>query len=259
MSLWGKILGGAAGLAVGGPLGALMGVVGGHFLVDERLPKQSPAQADARVPPERQAAFIMGVIALSAKMAKADGAVTADEVAAFKDIIKVPPGEMKNVEWVFDQARRSVNGFDSYAKQLAKLFKGDSRVLEDLLDGLFHIARADGVLHDNELAYLKEVARLFGFSEGEFERIKARYVLAPQDSPYLVLGVTPQASDEEIKAAYRRLVRETHPDAMIARGVPEELVHISKQKLQAINVAYETIEKWRAAENKKTETEKSDR
>jgi DnaJ like chaperone protein len=244
MSLWGKIVGGAAGALAGGPLGALAGAVAGHFLVDERTGKTA-VPADERVPPERQAAFIMGVIALAAKMAKADGVVTADEVRAFRDIVKVPPTELKNVEWVFDQARRSVHGFDSYAKQLARLFRGDSKVLEDLLDGLFHIARADGVLHENELAYIEEVARIFGFTGENYERIKARHMFTADASPYIVLGISADASNDEVKAAYRKLVRENHPDAMIARGVPEEFIALANEKLAAINTAYETIEKRR--------------
>lgn len=237
MSLWGKIAGSATGALAGGPLGALMSAVKGQA-------SQMP-QADERVPREKQAVFLMGIIALSAKMAKADGIVTPEEVSAFRDIVKVPPGELKHVAFVFDQARKSVNGFDSYAKQLARLFKDSPRVLEDLLDGLFHIARADGFMHENEMLYLEEVARIFGFSEAEFAPIKARHSFQPEAMPYLVLGLKPEASEEEVKAAYRKLVRENHPDAMMARGVPEEFIHLANDKLAAINIAYEIIEKAR--------------
>jgi DnaJ like chaperone protein len=244
MSLWGKIVGGAAGFAMGGPLGALLGLVAGHVLVDER--PRGKAQADPRVPREREAAFIMGVIALAAKMAKADGAVTIDEIAAFRDMVKAPPGEMKNVEWVFDQARQSSAGFESYARQLGRMFKDDPKLLEDLLDGLFHIARADGSFHAEEDVYLREVARLFGLDAPAYERIKARN-LPEGSSPYAVLGVASSASDAEVKAAYRRLVKEHHPDAMMARGVPEEFLKIATAKVAAINAAYEKIEKLRAS------------
>jgi DnaJ like chaperone protein len=240
MSLWGKIVGGAAGFAMGGPLGALLGLVAGHVLVDER-PR---GQADPRIPREREAAFIMGVIALAAKMAKADGAVTIDEITAFRDMVKAPPGEMKNVEWVFDQARQSSAGFQSYARQLGRMFQDDPKLLEDLLDGLFHIARADGSFHAQEDAYLSEVARLFGLDAAAYERIKARN-LPEGSSPYAVLGVADSASDAQVKAAYRRLVKEHHPDAMIARGVPEEFLKIATAKVAAINAAYETIEQLR--------------
>lgn len=236
VSLWGKITGSAGGPLAGGPLGALVNAV--------RQAGQVP-QTDERVPRQKQGVFIIGVIALSAKMAKADGVVTPAEVSAFRDIIKVPPGELKHVAFVFDQARKSVNGFDSYAKQLAKLFKDSPRVLEDLLDGLFHIARADGLMHENEMIYLEEVARIFGFSEAEFAPIKARHSFQPEATPYLVLGIKPESSDDEVKAAYRKLVRENHPDAMMSRGVPEEFIHLANDKLAAINIAYETIEKAR--------------
>ncbi|MFZ1991327.1 MAG: TerB family tellurite resistance protein [Alphaproteobacteria bacterium] len=241
MSLWGKIAGGAAEALAGGPLGALVGAFPGQA----DRPARNPLQADERVPRAKQGAFMIGLIALSAKMAKADGVVTPDEIAAFRDIIKVPPSELKNVAFVFDQARKSVSGFESYARQLARLFKDNPQVLEDLLDGLFHIARADGLMHENEMIYLEEVARIFGFTEADFAPIRARHSFAPESTPYLVLGVKPESSDEEIKAAYRRLVRENHPDAMMSRGVPEEFIHLANDKLAAINIAYETIEKAR--------------
>jgi DnaJ like chaperone protein len=242
MTIWGKIIGGAAGLAMGGPLGALAGAAAGH-LVDDQLDRHGP-QADPRVPKERQAAFIMGVIALSAKMAKADGQVTPDEIAAFHEIVRAPKSEMRHIEWVFDQARQSSAGFESYARQLGRLFKDSPQLLEDLLDGLFHIARADGIFHSGEDAYLREVAKFFGFGPADYERIKARN-LPDFGGPYAVLGLTASASNEEVKAAYRRLVKAHHPDAMIARGVPEEFIAVANSQLAAINGAYEKIEKMR--------------
>jgi DnaJ like chaperone protein len=227
-------------------LGALLGLAAGHVLLDEQpSPLPTQGQADARVPRERQAAFIMGLIALAAKMAKADGRVTLDEIRAFREIVHAPPGEMKNVEWVFNQARQSAAGFESYARQLGRLFKDTPQLLEDLLDGLFHIARADGVFHAEEDSYLRAVARLFGFGEDDYERIKARNLPDDRTSPYLVLGLTAEATDADVKAAYRRLVKEHHPDAMIARGVPEEFVQVANAQLTAINAAYEKIEKLR--------------
>lgn len=248
MSLWGKLAGGlVGGFAAGGPLGALLGVVAGHFLIDERIDSRTidDLSEEGAKQPQRQAAFIIGVIALSAKMAKADGQVTAAEVEAFKQIVDIPPNEVKNVEWVFHQARQSVNGFDSYAKQLARLFQNEPQILEDLLDGLFHIARADDVLHEAELVFLEEVARIFGFKGAEYDRIKARHGAGAGDDPYKILGVTPDMTFDDIKKVYRGLVRENHPDAMIARGVPEEFVRVANDKLAAINSAYDKIEKSR--------------
>lgn len=236
MSIWGKIAGAAAGLAVGGPLGALVGAIAGHIAIDRKSGDE---------PPQQQIAFTIGVIALGAKMAKADGVVTRDEVAAFRQVFHVPPDEVQNVAYVFDKAKRDVAGFEAYAKQLAGLFSGNNAALEDVLDGLFHIAKADGVIHPNEAIYLEEVARIFGFDAHDFARIRARHLAPDKGDPYLVLDVDRDASNDEIKRVYRKLVAENHPDRAIARGVPEEFITIATDKLAAINAAYDQIRKER--------------
>ena len=146
MSIWGKLAGAAAGLAIGGPIGALLGGVAGHYVIDRDKEQDGPA--------ENQVAFTVGVIALGAKMAKADGVVTMDEVNAFKEVFKVPEGEMKNVARVFNLAKQDVAGYEAYAEQLATMFKGNRKLLEDVLEGLFHIAKADDVLHPREEQFL---------------------------------------------------------------------------------------------------------
>jgi len=236
MTIWGKFAGAAAGLAIGGPLGALVGAIAGHFAIDR-------GSSDA--PPQHHIAFTIGVIALGAKMAKADGVVTRDEVAAFRQVFQVPRDEVKNVARVFDLAKQDVAGFEAYAKQLETLFSGNKEVLEDVIDGLFHIAKADGVIHPAEAAYLEDVARIFGFGTLEFARIKARHLGPDKGDPYLVLGVGHDASDDEVKRAYRKLVAENHPDKAMARGVPEEFIAIATEKLAAINAAYDQISKER--------------
>ncbi len=236
MSIWGKLAGATAGLVLGGPLGAVLGGVAGH-VADRMIDPQSEEAKEAK----RQLTFTVGVIALSAKMAKADGVVTNDEIKAFREIVDVPGDEVENVRRVFRLAMQDVAGYEAYARQIANLFKDSPAVLEDLLDGLFHIALADGVVHPNELTYLERVADVFGFTELEFGRIKSRN-LGPDDSdPYLILGVDPEISDEDLKSVYRRLVRDNHPDALIARGVPEEFVSLANDKLAAINSAYDRI------------------
>lgn len=186
-------------------------------------------------------AFTIAVIALSAKMAKADGVVTPDEVEAFTQVFHVSPGDEKHVSRVFNLARQDVAGFEAYAAQIARMFRDKPGVLEDLMDGLFHIARADGVVHDDELEFLKRVATVFGFSDFEFARIKASNTGEAGHDPYLVLGVTPDATDDELKKAYRRAVSENHPDRLIARGVPAEFVALATEKLAAINAAWEAL------------------
>ncbi len=238
MSIWGKIAGAATGLAIGGPIGALIGGLAGHLAID-----RENEEADARH--EREVAFSMGVIALGAKMAKADGVVTKDEVAAFKEVFKVPDSELKNVARLFDLAKQDVAGYDSYAKQLARLFHDDRETLKAVLDGLFHIAKADEVMHPSEERYLASVARIFGFSDTEFAYIRAKHIHSRERSPYDVLEVDPSIGNQELKKHYRELVRENHPDRLMARGVPQEFIEIANNKIAAINQAYDEIAKER--------------
>ncbi len=241
MSVWGKIVGGATGFAIGGPIGALVGAVAGHVYDTSRADAVlRPARQ-----PERQVAFTIAVIALSAKLAKADGVVTRDEVAAFKRIFRIPPSEEKNVARVFDLARKHAHGYEPYARQVAGLFRGNPAVLEELLDCLFHVARADGRVTEDELAYLRNVADLFGLSATEFNRIQAENIGPDKADPYQILGVADDASDDELRTAYRRLVRENHPDKLIAEGMPEEFISVANDKLAAINAAYDKVEKAR--------------
>jgi DnaJ like chaperone protein len=242
VSIWGKIIGGAAGLALGGPLGALIGAVAGHAVDKLASGDAQPIDEDAAV---RKVAFTIGAIALSAKMAKADGVVTRDEIAAFREIFKIPPDEVKNVGKVWDMARKDVAGFEAYAHQIAVLFNPGSPVLEELLGSLFHIAKADGVVHENEVAYLRAVAQIFGFDDLAYERLRTVYGDTGADDPYGVLGVAAEISDEDLKSAYRRLIREHHPDKLIAQGMPEELVAQATERMAVINAAYDKVAKHR--------------
>jgi DnaJ like chaperone protein len=236
MSIWGKLAGAAAGLAIGGPIGALLGGVAGHYVIDHE---------DEDAPAENQVAFTVGVIALGAKMAKADGVVTLDEVNAFKEVFKVPEGEMKNVARVFNLAKQETAGYEAYAEQLAVMFKGNRKLLEDVLDGLFHIAWADNRLDPREEQFLAQVAKRFGLTESEFSVIRARQAIVEERNPYHVLGVTRSVSNDELKSHYHSLVTDNHPDKLIARGVPKEFIAIATKKVAAINEAYNAIAKER--------------
>jgi DnaJ like chaperone protein len=245
MSIWGKIVGGAAGFALGGPLGAIIGGLAGHA-VDRYRTGQGAEAASETGDATKQVAFTIAVIALGAKMAKADGRVTRDEIQAFREVFHVPPEETRNVARVFNYARRDTAGFQAYAQQVANLFRDTPQVLEDLLYGLFHIARADGVLHPNEEEYLREVARIFGFDRAAFERILNYQLPADEADPYQILGVSRKIADDELKRVYRRLIRENHPDRLIAQGMPAEFVDLANEKLARINDAYDRIAKQRA-------------
>ena len=185
------------------------------------------------------AVFSIALIALSAKMAKADGTVTQDEVAAFGTFFAYPPQEADKVRMLWDLAQHDTAGFESYASQIGRLFAGEPGVLEDVLDCLFYVALADGVAHPEELRLLEVATERFGLGADAWRRVRAAHVGAEKDDPYLILGVAPDADEAAIKTAYRRLARDNHPDALMARGVPEDLVRIAEHRMAAINAAYE--------------------
>ncbi|MEM8756051.1 MAG: DnaJ family molecular chaperone [Pseudomonadota bacterium] len=226
MSIWERIREALSALASGEGLSSIL----------ERL----------STPPERSVGFTIAVIALGAKMAKADGLVTRDEVAAFREVFQISPAEEDNAARVFNLARNDVAGYDGYARQIARLFGEGHETLGDVLEGLFHIAMADGEYHPSEDAFLEDVSRIFGLEETVFASMRARYSPDHRD-PYAVLAVAPDADMAAVRARWRALVRDTHPDRMIARGVPEEAVKMATKRLAEINEAYEEILARRAA------------
>ena len=197
--------------------------------------------AKLRTPPERTIGFTIAVIALGAKMAKADGLVTRDEVTAFRQVFHIPASETQNAARVFDLARKDVAGFDLYAARIRDMFGAGHQALVDLLEGLFYIAVADGRYHPNENVFLEEVARIFGVQSRDFVNMRARFVPDENPDPYCVLGVDPTSDSETVRQAWRSLVREYHPDRMIARGVPEEAMKLAEKRLIQANWAYEEI------------------
>ena len=194
----------------------------------------------------RRVSFSIALIALSAKMAKADGVVTDAEVEAFRQVFRVPPEECENVSRIYNLAKQDIAGFDAYSAQVRRLFPGkdpsDDDVLQDVLDALFHIAKADGLVHENEVLFLDEVAYHLGFSESVYERIKMRHMHPSDANPYTILDADPKWDYLTLKSHYRKRVAESHPDRLIARGVPSEFVVIATERLAALNAAWETIE-----------------
>ena len=194
-----------------------------------------------RTPPERSVAFAIAVVALGAKMAKADGQVTRDEVTAFREVFEIANEDEAGAARVFNLARQDVAGYRDYAARIHRMFRDDPETLNDLLEGLFHIAMADGFYHPGEDRFLEDVADIFGLSEREYRAIRSRFVPDAAPDPYTVLGVTPDMPVADIRSAWRKLVRDNHPDQMIARGVPEEAVQLAQKRMVDINRAWEEI------------------
>lgn len=200
-----------------------------------------PEFGEECAPRPNDVGFTAAVIGLAAKMARADGVTTEAEMAAAAQVFRPPAGEEAHFRRAFMLAQQTVLGFESYAKQIGRKYRARPCLLEDVLDGLFHIAAADGAVTADEIAYLAEVAGHFGFSDLEFRRIKATNLGPEADDPYAVLGLLPGATMDEVRHAWRRLAAENHPDRMLQRGAPAEFVEIAREKTAAINAAYARI------------------
>jgi DnaJ like chaperone protein len=225
MSIWTRIADALSALTSGQPLSEVF----------DRL----------RTPPERSVGFAIAVIALGAKMAKADGLVTRDEVSAFREVFEIPEGEEANAARVFNLARQDVAGFEDYARRIARMYGQGNETLCDLFEGLFHIAIADGHYHPAEDEFLKQVSEIFGMSERQFRSVRVRFVPDAVPDPWAVLGVEPGTPIEEVRRVWRQLVRDSHPDRMIARGVPIEAIRMAEARMAAINTAWEEISRGR--------------
>ncbi len=201
---------------------------------------------DNWLPGGKDAAFTLSLVALSAKMAMADGVVSVSEVHAFRNFVRVPDDDVEQIERFFSLAQQDVAGFQSYARKVKRLFEDSPETLVSVLDGLFSIAAADGMIHEGELEFLKAVSDIFGFDVSKFEQISAQFLVENQGAdPYLVLGILPDADNDAVKRAYRGLVLEHHPDRLMANGVPKEMADMGTDRIAAINVAYGLIAKSR--------------
>jgi DnaJ like chaperone protein len=234
MSIWGKLVGAGAGLALGGPLGALLGAVAGHAFIDRPIARRA-------APADRQVAFTIAAIALAAKMARADGTATDAEFQTFRRLFHVAPEEAANVARFYDLAKRSTAGAEAYARQITEILGPGASVLEDLLDILIMIARADGPVTELEIEYLERVAACFGFDAAALARFKIRHSVAHTDGPYQVLGLSPDAPFDVVRATYRQLAKNHHPDRLLAQGVPAEFIRVAETRMAEINAAYRAI------------------
>jgi DnaJ like chaperone protein len=256
LGVWGKILGGMAGFFTGGPLGAVVGAAMGHA-ADEgtigRAFRPSPhGAADlAAMLGSREQLFAICVVVLSAKLAKCDGPVKRAEIDAFKRLFRIPPESLREVGHLFDEARDSPEGYEGFAQRLGDAFADNKGMLEDVLAALFQIARADGPLTRAEVAFLQGTQLRFGLDSFAWERARdgragtSAPPAAVGPDPYAVLGLPRDASDADVRQAWRRLMRENHPDSLAARGVPPEFVKRATEKVAGINAAWDRIKRER--------------
>jgi DnaJ like chaperone protein len=257
MGYWGKIIGGVAGFAMGGPVGAVFGAALGHAADSGAIPDlRSQFASQVGWNPARLAAifnrrdqlFAICVVVLSAKLAKCDGQVNREEIDAFKRQFRMPPEAVRDIGRLFDQARDSADGFEAYAVQLGEAFVDNRGMLEDVLAALFAIARADGPVNARERDFLARTHRAFGLHQRAWDRVDGgtpRRPVIDEPDAYAVLGVARSATPEVIRATWKRLMRENHPDSLAARGVPAEFIARANEKVARINAAWDRIKRER--------------
>ena len=238
MNIWGKVIGGAAGFAIGGPIGALLGAVAGHAIDTKILPSYISNDENYK-----SIVFTAGVIALSAKMAKADGKVTKEEILTFRKLVQIPKDDINQVSKLWELAKETTDGYELYAKQIYTLFQNQPEILERILDILFEIAKSDGNIDSTELNYLKNVSNIFNFDEIIFKKLLALH--NPENNSFEILGVKISDSLEDIQKKWKEMVKNNHPDKLVGQGMPIEFIESANQKLAIINSAYEEVKNLR--------------
>ena len=241
MSIWGSLIGGMIGFSLGGPFGMLLGsLVGGKI---SRARSRGGFGAFA----QPQQIFALSLIVLSAKLSKADGSVSREELVAVKDKLKIPENEIDQVGKIFNKAKEENTGYEPYAQQIAQIYKGNINVLEEVINILFYIAEADGNVSQTESDMIQHIAKIFGLNQSQFNSIKESRKSSDKLNPYIVLESKPEENLQTIRKKYLKLSKEHHPDILISKGVPKEVIEESKKKMRAINSAWDQIQKLKAS------------
>ena len=237
MSIWGSLIGGVVGFSFAGPIGALIGsMVGGRMSSARRSGFHRSFS-----PPQQ--VFAIALIILTAKLAKADGQVSKEELVAIKNKLKVPDHEIDQVGKIFNKAKEDSLGYEPYAQQIAQIYRNNLNVLEEVINVLFYIAEADGNVSQSELNMIKHIAQIFGLNQSQFNSIKESRKGSDKLNPYIVLESKPEEDLQTIRKKYLKLSKEHHPDLLISKGVPQEVIEESKKKMRAINSAWDQIQK----------------
>ena len=246
MGWFGKLMFGSMGLLVGGPLGAVAGAALGHHLVDRGEHTEGPRRV--AYTEQSQAAYFVTMFAILGKFAKIDGAVTRDEIAVvdgFIGSLSVDDRERQFARQVFDQAKDSHYSIDDFAMQFFHIARAQPAVLLSFLDVLFRMASADGKFHSREESALTRIKDIFQISDEQFNNMKATY-FDDVDRYYSLLNATSENSNEEIRANYKKLVKDFHPDTIVSKGLPEEFTEFATKRFREIQEAYEKIRKERS-------------
>ena len=237
MSIWGSLLGGVIGFSLGGPFGALLGSFLGGKISNISSSNTFASQQNS------QQIFALSLIILSAKLSKADGRVSKEELIAVKEKLQIPDSEIDQVAKIFNKAKDESTGYEPYAKQISEIFKGNQNVLEEVINILFYIAEADGHVSNEEESMIANIAFIFGLSQNQYESIKESRKSSDKLNPYIVLESQPTDDLKSIRKKYIKLSKEHHPDLLISKGVPIEVINESKNKMRAINAAWDQIQK----------------
>ena len=237
MSIWGSLLGGVIGFSLGGPFGALLGSFLGGKISNISSSNTFGNQQNS------QQIFALSLIILSAKLSKADGRVSKEELIAVKEKLQIPDSEIDQVAKIFNKAKDESTGYEPYAKQISEIFKGNQNVLEEVINILFYIAEADGNVSNEEESMIANIAFVFGLSQNQYESIKESRKSSDKLNPYVVLESQPTDDLKSIRKKYIKLSKEHHPDLLISKGVPIEVINESKNKMRAINAAWDQIQK----------------
>ena len=237
MSIWGSLLGGVIGFSFGGPFGALLGSFLGGKISGLNSSKTIGNQQNS------QGVFALSLIILSAKLSKADGHVSKEELIAVKDKLQIPDSEIDQVAKIFNKAKDESTGYEPYAKQIAEIFRDNINVLEEVINILFYIAEADGNVSNDEETMIANIAYIFGLSQKQYQSIKESRKTSDKLNPYIVLESQPTDDLKTIRKNYIKLSKEHHPDLLISKGVPVEVINESKNKMRSINAAWDQVQK----------------
>jgi DnaJ like chaperone protein len=264
MRIWGKVLGFLFGFMLSKNLfGALLGLWLGHSF-DKGRSLNFSGMGGARNDTERQAAFFYSTFSVMGYIAKANGQVTQHEIAfanAYMDKLGLKAELRQQAQEAFRDGKTTGFPLEERLAKLKATVGNRPDLLLLFLEIQIQVAFADGELDVDERQALHRIAKVLGYSANELDHLlemiiagasfhqqggyqgnnKANASKSQIGNAYKVLGVDQQTPERDIKKAYRKLMAQHHPDKLVAKGLPPEMMEIAKQKTQDIQAAYELV------------------